>query len=154
MRRAWWILIDNGSSMWSARGRRRVWRADKRAAELVREGDKVGETQRQGEQTSRKRHGEGEREKGRPGTAVQTHRTSSCLCPPTATATAAATAAAPEKLVSVRLISKTDSEVNLDAQSLRGSFHAQEETTSTQERNSTWLCAGLSWVKPTPSKSI
>ena len=33
-------------------------------------------------------------------------------------------------------------------------FHAQEETTSTQERNSTWLCAGLSWAKPTPSRSI
>ena len=38
-RRAWWIRIDDGSSMLSARGRRRVWRAARRAAEKARDGD-------------------------------------------------------------------------------------------------------------------
>ena len=31
-RKAWWIRIDDGSNMRSARGRRRVWRAARRAA--------------------------------------------------------------------------------------------------------------------------
>ena len=44
-RKAWWIRIDDGSSMRSARGRRRVWRAAKRAAEPVRDGDGARETQ-------------------------------------------------------------------------------------------------------------
>ena len=44
-RKAWWIRIDDGSSMRSARGRRRVWRAARRAAEQARDGDRVEETQ-------------------------------------------------------------------------------------------------------------
>ena len=43
-RKAWWIRIDDGSSMRSARGRRRVWRAARRAAEQARDGDRVEET--------------------------------------------------------------------------------------------------------------
>ena len=39
----WWILIDDGSSIRSARGRRRVWRAAVRAAEEARGGDGVQE---------------------------------------------------------------------------------------------------------------
>ena len=52
-RRAWWIQTDIGPSMRSARGRRRVWRADKRAAELARAGDGIGETQHQAEKRPR-----------------------------------------------------------------------------------------------------
>ena len=37
--RSWWIRIDGGSSMRSARGRRRVWRADRRAAEEARDAE-------------------------------------------------------------------------------------------------------------------
>ena len=43
LRKAWWIQIDDGSSMRSARGRRRVWRAARRAAEQARDGDRVEE---------------------------------------------------------------------------------------------------------------
>ena len=38
-RRAWWIQNGDGSSMRSARGRRRVWRAASKAAEKARDGD-------------------------------------------------------------------------------------------------------------------
>ena len=44
-KRAWWIRFDDGSSMRSARGRRRVWRAARRAAEQARDGDRVGKGQ-------------------------------------------------------------------------------------------------------------
>ena len=44
-RKAWWIRTDDGASMRSARGRRRVWRAARRAAELARYDDGVEETQ-------------------------------------------------------------------------------------------------------------
>ena len=180
-RRAWWIQIDIGPSMRSARGRRRVWRADKRAAELARAGDGIGETQHQAEKRPRVRQGEREREKGRPGTEVQeegpfeffqeifdprrsqlgstlllfglpcekkptqgtlvssrlksesknpigpevevqTHCTSSCICLQQLPLHQQQLGDSKEKLVNVRLISKTDSEVNFDAQSLRGSF--------------------------------
>ena len=64
--------------MRSARGRRSVWRAARRAAEEESDGDGVGKTQRQageakGEIRERKK---GERD--RPDSAVKTHRTSSC----------------------------------------------------------------------------
>ena len=42
---AWWIRIDSGPHMRTARGRRRVWRAARRAAEQARDSDRVGETQ-------------------------------------------------------------------------------------------------------------
>ena len=41
---AWWVRVDNGPHMRSARGRRRTWRAARQAAEQVRDGNWVGET--------------------------------------------------------------------------------------------------------------
>ena len=55
---AWWIRVDNGPHMRSARGRRRTWRAASQAAEQVRDGNRVGETWREEK---------GETEKGRKG---------------------------------------------------------------------------------------
>ena len=40
---AWWIRVDNGPHMRSARGRRRVWRAARRAAEQACDEDRAGE---------------------------------------------------------------------------------------------------------------
>ena len=42
---AWWIRVDSGPHMRTARGRRRVWRAARRAAEQARDNVGVGETQ-------------------------------------------------------------------------------------------------------------
>ena len=42
---AWWIRVDSGPHMRTARGRRRIWRAARRAAEQVRDDDWVEETQ-------------------------------------------------------------------------------------------------------------
>ena len=44
-KRSWWIRIDVGSRLRSARGRCRVWRAARRAAEETRDGNWVGEVQ-------------------------------------------------------------------------------------------------------------
>ena len=44
-RNAWWIRVDSGPHMRTARGRRRVWRAARRAAEQARDNVGVGETQ-------------------------------------------------------------------------------------------------------------
>ena len=44
-RNAWWIRVDNGPHMRTARGRRRTWRAARRAAEQARDDDRVKETQ-------------------------------------------------------------------------------------------------------------
>ena len=41
---AWWVRVDNGPHMRSAKGRRRTWRAAREAAEQVRRGSWVGET--------------------------------------------------------------------------------------------------------------
>ena len=57
-----WIRIDVGSSMRSARGRRRVWRAARRVADEARDGEGVGEAQRQSEEAE---GGEIGKEKGR-----------------------------------------------------------------------------------------
>ena len=46
----WWIRIDDGSSMRSAGGRRRVWREARRAAQEARDGDGVGKAQHQAEE--------------------------------------------------------------------------------------------------------
>ena len=43
----WWIRVDNGPHMRSAKGRRRTWRAARQAAEQVRDGNNVGETWRE-----------------------------------------------------------------------------------------------------------
>ena len=44
-RNAWWIRMDSGPHMRTARGRRRIWRSARRAAEQARDNDGVGETQ-------------------------------------------------------------------------------------------------------------
>ena len=54
---AWWVRVDNGPHMRSARGRRRTWRAARQAAEEVRIGNWVGETREgdgRGERQNRK----------------------------------------------------------------------------------------------------
>ena len=52
---AWWIRVDNGPHMRSARGRRRVWRAARRAAEQARNEDGAGEVQRLAEEAEREK---------------------------------------------------------------------------------------------------
>ena len=42
---AWWIRVDSGPLLRTARGRRRIWRAARRAAEQARDDDRVEETQ-------------------------------------------------------------------------------------------------------------
>ena len=54
---AWWIRVDNGPHMRSARGRRRVWRAARRAAEQARDEDGAGEVQRLAEEAEREKWG-------------------------------------------------------------------------------------------------
>ena len=41
---AWWIRMDGGPHMRTARDRRRIWRAARRAAEQARDDDRVEET--------------------------------------------------------------------------------------------------------------
>ena len=72
---AWWIRVDNGPHMCSARGRRRAWRAARRAAEQVRDGNWVEETKNLAEEAVGKK-GKGERAKDRQDRAVRT------LCTP------------------------------------------------------------------------
>ena len=50
-RNARWIRVDNGPHLQTARGRRRVWRATRRAAEQARGDDRVEETQSPAEET-------------------------------------------------------------------------------------------------------
>ena len=49
-RNAWWIRMDGGPHMRTARGRRRIWRAARRAAEQARDDDGVEETQSSAEE--------------------------------------------------------------------------------------------------------
>ena len=55
---AWWIRVDNGPHMRSARGRRRTWRAARQAAEQVRNGNWVGETRWEERERERLKKGE------------------------------------------------------------------------------------------------
>ena len=64
-RGAWWIWINDGSSMHSAKGRRRIWRAAKRAAEQARDEDRVEETQRRTEEVVGEKNGKEGEEKHR-----------------------------------------------------------------------------------------
>ena len=41
---AWWIRVDSGPNLRTARSRRRIWRAARRAAEQARDDDRVEET--------------------------------------------------------------------------------------------------------------
>ena len=45
-RNAWWVRVNNGPNMRTARGRRRIWRAARQAAEQACHEEWVGETQR------------------------------------------------------------------------------------------------------------
>ena len=59
---SWWIRVDNGPHMRSARGRRRTWRAARQAAEQVRNGNWVGETRDGAEEAERQKGEKGRRE--------------------------------------------------------------------------------------------
>ena len=72
---AWWIRVDGGPHMRTARGRRRIWRAARRAAEQARDDDTVEETQSFAEEAEG-RNGEREIERDRPDNATQTICTS------------------------------------------------------------------------------
>ena len=55
-RNAWWVRVNNGPHMRTARGRRRIWRAARQAAEQDCHEEWVGETQPGGERgTGRKK---------------------------------------------------------------------------------------------------
>ena len=56
-RNAWWIRVDNGPHMRSARGRRRTWRAARKTAEQVRDGNWVGQTRERDGRRERDRTG-------------------------------------------------------------------------------------------------
>ena len=64
-RNAWWIRMDGGPHMQTARGRRRIWRAARRAAEQARDGDRVEEIQRSAGEAEGERWGRKKREQGR-----------------------------------------------------------------------------------------
>ena len=74
-RNAWWIRVNHGPHMRTARGRRRTWRAARRAAEQAHDDDRVEEAQSSAEEV------EGEKwrrrkERDRPDFAKQTLCTS------------------------------------------------------------------------------
>ena len=56
-RNAWWIRVNNGSHMWTARGRRRTWRAARRAAEQAHDDDRVEEAQSSAEEAEGEKMG-------------------------------------------------------------------------------------------------
>ena len=91
-RKAWWIRIDDGSSMRSARGRRRIWRAATRAAEQARDGDWFEKTQRPAEEAEGEKWRKGRRERQSEQCSENTLHIVLHL-PATASATAAAAAA-------------------------------------------------------------
>ena len=70
-RDAWWVRMDNGPHLRTARGRRRVWRAATRAAREARETERVaGREREKGEQGTT-----GRREKATHYTLSSTSRT-------------------------------------------------------------------------------
>ena len=79
---AWWIRVDNGPHMRSARGRRRVWRAARRAAEQARDEDGAGEVQRLAEEAEWEKWGrrQTDGQTDRLDRAVRTLCTSYCTC--------------------------------------------------------------------------
>ena len=96
-RNAWWIRVDSGPHMRTARGRRRIWRAARRAAEQARDNDAVGETQSfaeeaEGETGGRKKRDKGTTERKESNTLHVVFHLANATTPTTAAA-AAATAA-------------------------------------------------------------
>ena len=90
---AWWIRMEGGPHMRTARGRRRIWRAARRAAEQARDDDRVEETQSLAEEAERKTWG---RRKGERQTRQCNGNTLHLVIhlPATTTATATTTTAA------------------------------------------------------------
>ena len=80
----WWIRVDSGPHMRTARRRRRIWRAARTAAEQARDDGRVEETQSFAEQTGRNGE-EKEEEKDRTNSAVKTLCTQCCTCQATQT---------------------------------------------------------------------
>ena len=62
---AWWIRVNSGPHMRTARGRRRIWRAARRAAEQARDGDRVEETLSPAEEAEGETWGRKKWEQGR-----------------------------------------------------------------------------------------
>ena len=96
-RNAWWIRVDSGPHMRTARGRRRVWRAARRAAEQAQDNDGVGETQSFAEEaegeTGRRQRWEQGRTKREESNTLHVVFHFANATTPTAAAAAAATAA-------------------------------------------------------------
>ena len=61
MKNAWWICVDSGPHVRTARGRRRIWRAARRAAEQARDDDRVEETRSLAEEAEGEKWGRKER---------------------------------------------------------------------------------------------
>ena len=59
---AWWIRVDGGPHMRTARGRRRIWRAARMAAEQARDDDRVEETRSFAEEAEGEKWGTRKRE--------------------------------------------------------------------------------------------
>ena len=96
-KRACWMRIDDGSSM---RGRRRVWRAARRAAEQARDDDGVEETQRQADEAQGEKWESGKKEKQTRSRSENTlhivlHLPSNAIATATTAAATAAAAAPP-----------------------------------------------------------
>ena len=72
-RNAWWIRMDSGPHMRTARGRRRIWRAARRAAEQARDNDRVGETQSLAKEAEGETGGRKKWERGTTGEKKATH---------------------------------------------------------------------------------
>ena len=84
---AWWIRVDNGPHMRSARGPRRTWRAARQAAKQVRDRNSVGETR--WEERARLKKGE----RGETGQNRKSNEAALHLYPPRLATTRATTAA-------------------------------------------------------------
>ena len=88
---AWWVRVDNGPHMRSAKGRRRTWRAARLAAEQVRSGNWVGET-REGDGGGERQNRKNNEATPPPNPACRTATAGAPIKPTAAAATAAATA--------------------------------------------------------------
>ena len=98
-RNAWWIRVDSGPHMRTARGRRRIWRAARRAAEQARDNDGVGETQSFAEEAEGETRGRKKWEQGTTGRKESNTLHVVIHLPTTATTTTAAAAAATSEAV-------------------------------------------------------
>ena len=91
---AWWIRMDSGPHMRTARGRRRIWRAARRAAEQACDDDTIQETRSLAEEAKGEKWGRKERKEGTTRQCSENILHIVLHLPSNATATATATAAA------------------------------------------------------------